>query len=104
MYTLNIMATNYRKTKFVGVKELRQNMAKLTDEARAKNLKLVVMKHNKPIFELNPIANDAVWDDEGIYDEEFVKGLKKQIADIKSGKAKTYTIDEVRSYLGLEQI
>ena len=57
-------------TRFVGIKQFRQNMAKISDQARKKKERLIVLRKNKPIFELRPIqAKDALF--------EFYKDIEK---------------------------
>ena len=46
-------------TRFIGMKQLRQNMAKIAGEARKKNERLVVLRKNEPIFELRPLSRDS---------------------------------------------
>jgi len=67
-------------TKFIGVKELRQNMAKITKDAQKKSERIIVMRKNKPIFELRPLL------DEDIYKESFVKDIREAVSQAKRGK------------------
>ncbi|HEY4504340.1 MAG TPA: hypothetical protein VJI73_01060 [Candidatus Paceibacterota bacterium] len=43
-------------TRMVGVRQFRQNLTKLTERARLKKERLVVLRKNIPIFEILPIA------------------------------------------------
>ena len=43
-------------TRFIGVKEFRQNMTRLCKEMERKNFCLVIMRHSTPIFRVTPIA------------------------------------------------
>jgi len=48
---------------YIGVKELRQNLDKYAKRVR-KGESFLVMKHNQPLFEINPPKVDK-WGDEG---------------------------------------
>ncbi len=45
-------------TKFIGMKELRQNMANIAKEAEKKKQRLIILRKNEPIFELRPLSGD----------------------------------------------
>lgn len=80
-------------TKFVGMKELRQNMAKLSTRAHQKNERLIVLRKNQPIFELRPLSNkDSLI-------EIFRQDIEIAQTDINSGAV--YSQEEVRKILGL---
>ena len=87
------MAEN-TKTKFVGVKEFRQNMTKLALQARKKKQDIIVMKHNEPLFTVQP-AVPRMWDGDKELKEELVISLLQQMKDIDEGKAKFYTHEEM---------
>lgn len=80
-------------TKFIGVKDFRQNMAEYTAQANKKKIKFIILKKNIPVLEVNPI-------DEKEY--AYVK-LSKELDDsekqIKEGKF--YTQKEVMKKFGL---
>ncbi len=80
-------------TKFVGVKELRQNMAKITKEAEEKNERLIILRKNRPIFELRPLSGKS------IYKESFIRDIKKALEQAERGEV--YSFDEVCDELGL---
>jgi len=42
-------------SKFIGVKEFRQNISKYSTEALHKNIRFIILKKNVPILEVNPI-------------------------------------------------
>ena len=48
-------------TRFVGTKELRQNMAKIAREAQEKNERIIVLRKNQPIFELRPLSGKSFY-------------------------------------------
>ena len=45
-------------TKFIGIKDFRQNMAEYARLARAKTARFVVMNRNVPMFEVTPFTED----------------------------------------------
>ena len=47
-------------TKFIGVKEFRRNLARVADAATKYNQRLIVLKKNRPIFELRPLSKKDV--------------------------------------------
>jgi len=80
-------------TKFVGTKELRQNMAKIAKEAQKKNERIIVLRKNKPVFELRPLS------DEDSFVESFRKDIEEARSDKKAGRV--YSQAQVRKMLGL---
>ncbi len=80
-------------TKFIGLKELRQNMAEVSNEATRKNQRVIVLKKNAPIFELRPLSEEdvALW--------TFERDL--EAARVSVRKEKTHSTAEVRKMLGL---
>lgn len=81
-------------TKFIGLKELRQNMATVTREASKKRHRVIVLKKNRPLFELRPLSTDdtKLW--------TFHRELEQALEDSRKGR--TYTTTEVRKMLGLK--
>jgi PHD/YefM family antitoxin component YafN of YafNO toxin-antitoxin module len=49
-------------TKFIGVKEFRQNMAQYAKQAQKKQVRYVVMNRNKPLFEISAFDEDENYD------------------------------------------
>ncbi len=80
-------------TKFVGTKELRQSMAKITKEAQDKNQRIIVLRKNKPVFELRPLT------DEDALLESFRKDIEEALLDKKKGRVKSQA--QVEKMLGL---
>lgn len=80
-------------TKLVGLKEFRLNLASYTKEVEAGDLRLIVLKKNKPVFEINSIDI-----------EEFtLENLRKDVA-VARNQAKNeevYTLEEAKKKLGL---
>lgn len=80
-------------TRFIGIKELRQNMAKVSDRALKKNERVIVLRKNKPIFELKPLTgSDALV-------ESFRRDIEEARLSVRAGNV--YTQDETRKMLGL---
>lgn len=81
-------------TQFIGLKELRQNMAKITSQAAKKRHRVIVLKKNAPLFELRPLSTDdiALW--------SFEHDIKHAQTSVRDGK--TYSTKQVREMLGLK--
>ena len=81
-------------TKFIGVKEFRQNMAKISEMARKKNQRLIVLRKNEPIFELRPLSKkDATL-------ERLALDIHEGLEDVKAGRV--YSHEEIKDFFGLE--
>jgi len=80
-------------TKFVGMKDFRQNMSKYTKESNQKGIKLIVLKKNVPVLEINPINEK-----EYAY-IKLSKELEESEKQIKDGKF--YTQEEAMKEFGL---
>ncbi len=80
-------------TKIIGIKKFRENVTSLWHDAAHKNVRYVVMRHNKPLFEANPI------NEEELLIATFAKDIKTARAQAKAGKV--YSHDEARKKLGL---
>ena len=83
-------------TKFIGIKEFRQNLSRLSKEAREKNIRFIVMSHSVPLWKVEPLEDEDDLIDELIlqkYDKEIRKGLQQ----VKKGK--TFSAEEVRKIL-----
>ncbi|HEC30637.1 MAG TPA: type II toxin-antitoxin system Phd/YefM family antitoxin [Candidatus Yonathbacteria bacterium] len=80
-------------TKFVGTKELRQNMAKITKDAQKKNERIIVLRKNKPVFELRPLS------DEASLIESFRKDIEEAQGQARRGEV--YTQEEILKEFGL---
>jgi len=80
-------------TRFVGLKEFRQNMAKISSQAQIKNQKLIILKKNQPIFELHPLSKK-----ESIL-ENLIKDVDEALDDVKNKRLLTQK--EVENMLGV---
>ena len=81
------------RTKLIGVKEFRQNIASLYAKAVKNGWSYIVMNHQKPLFEVRPLTHKEV------VLEQLVKDVAAAREDVKKGKV--YTAAEVRRKLGL---
>jgi len=79
-------------TKFVGIKEFRQNISGYAKQAQTGDSRLVIMNRNKPLFELKPFAED-------VYLDSFVESVLEAERDIAAGNF--YTSAEVKKELGI---
>ena len=80
-------------TRFVGTKQLRQNMATIAKEAQKRNERIIVLRKNQPIFELRPLSK------EDSLVESFRRDIEESRAQAKRGEI--YSQDEVLRGLGL---
>lgn len=80
-------------TKLIGLKEFRLNLASYTKEVESGNVRLIVLKKNKPVLEINPIS----------FKEFTLENLRKDISDARnqSKKGEVYTLEEAKEKLGL---
>lgn len=80
-------------TKFIGLKELRHNMATISKAAAKKKQRVIVLKKNTPLFELRPLSEDdiALW--------TFEHELNEARASVRKGNV--HSTNEVRAMLGL---
>ena len=90
MCTLLRMAV---KTKFIGIKEFRANIAEYSKKAQKGDARYVVMKRNKPLFEIMPFEED-------IYLESFLEDIAEAERDIAAGRV--YTMKQVKKMLGVK--
>lgn len=79
-------------TKFIGIKDFRQNMALYAKEARAKKSRLVVMSRNTPLFALEPFDEDESY--ESLYNK-----VTKAKADVAAGR--TYSQEKIMREFGV---
>lgn len=90
MYTK--VYTYVMTTKFVSIKEFRQNIATYANLARdnANTERIIVMNRNTPIFELKPFAQDTTL-------EKLVGDIQNARDDITHGRV--YSHEEVLNAL-----
>jgi PHD/YefM family antitoxin component YafN of YafNO toxin-antitoxin module len=80
-------------TKLIGLKEFRLNLAKYTKQVESGKVRLIVLKKNKPVLEINPI----------ITKEYTLENLQKEINEAQEQykNGEVYTAEEVEKELGL---
>lgn len=80
-------------TKFIGLKELRQNMARISREAHKNNQRVIVLRKNHPLFELRPLSfGDALT-------ETFRLDIGEAKKDARAGRV--HSQREVEKIFGL---
>lgn len=80
-------------TKFIGVKEFRQNLAKIAKNSKRNNQRLVILSRNIPIFEVHPLSG------KNFILENLALGIKQGLDDAKAGRV--YSQTQIESMLGL---
>lgn len=80
-------------TKFIGVKEFRQNIAKIAKNSKKNNQRLVILSRNVPILEVRPLS------DQDFTLESLTLGIKQGLDDAKAGRV--YSQAQIESMLGL---
>jgi antitoxin (DNA-binding transcriptional repressor) of toxin-antitoxin stability system len=80
-------------THFIGMKELRQNMSKITKQAKKKNERLIILRKNEPVFELKPLSK------EDIVIETFRQDIEEALRDEKAGRV--HNQKDIERLLGL---
>ena len=80
-------------TKFIGTKQLRQNMAKITNDALKKKDRIIVLRKNKPIFELRPLSDE----------DAFVESFRQDIEEAReqARKGEVFSQEEILRELGV---
>lgn len=83
------------KTKLIGVKDFRQNMAKYHRQALKHGLRYLVMSRNMPVFEVKSLSKkDATL-------EKLYADIAEAREDVKAGRV--YTLEQVEKKLGLRK-
>ena len=80
-------------TKFIGVREFRQNISELYKTAQKKNIKYIVLNKNKPVFEVRSISEK----DSSL--EQLIAITTEARADSKAGR--TYSLESIEKELGI---
>ncbi len=98
VYTIIFFMKKNLKIQTVGIKEFRQRIAFYANQAIARGISLVVLKHNLPIFEVKPLSKA----------EQKKRAMEKLVADIAEARAQVrrgevYTLDEVEQYLKMKK-
>jgi len=80
-------------TRFIGMKQLRQNMATVVKRAHKKNERLVVLRKNQPLFELRPLSSSEM------FVESFRKDIEEARREARTGHTRSQK--EVEKALGM---
>lgn len=80
-------------TKFIGVKDFRQNISDYAKRARKGDARYIIMNRNKPLFEIKAFAEDE-------YLDSFVADVLKAEADVVRGHY--HAQEEVLKELGVK--
>ncbi|PIQ77671.1 hypothetical protein COV82_03255 [Candidatus Peregrinibacteria bacterium CG11_big_fil_rev_8_21_14_0_20_46_8] len=80
-------------TKFIGMKDFRQNMATYTKKAKQQNVRFIILKKNVPVLEIKAI------DEKEITLEKLAEDVAEARKQIKRGEV--YTQAEVMKELGI---
>ena len=81
-------------TKFIGLKDFRQNLAGYTKEAKLKNVRFIILKKNVPVLEVKAL------DEKEFSLEKLAAEIAEARQQVKEGKV--YTHKQVIKMLGLE--
>jgi len=82
-------------TKFVGVKEFRQNIADYHKQATKNGWRFIILNRNKPIFDVRPLTEeDATL-------ERLAEDVNLARTQYSAGK--NYTPSQARKVLGLKK-
>ncbi|MEY3783887.1 MAG: hypothetical protein RLZZ230_209 [Candidatus Parcubacteria bacterium] len=79
-------------TKFIGIKDFRQNIAEYAKKAQTQKARYVVMNRNKPLFEITPFEEDENYD-------SLYNAVMKAKADVAEGNYSTQ--EEVMKKFGV---
>lgn len=82
-------------TKFIGMKEFRQNIATYTKQAKMKNIQFIILKKNVPVLEVKPV------DEKKFAMERLAEKIKEAREDVKHRRV--YTEDQMYKLLGLSK-
>ena len=80
-------------TKFIGLKDFRQNLAGYTKEAKVKNIRFIILKKNVPVLEVKAL------DEKNFTFEQLVQKTAKARKEVKEGKV--YSQKQIMKEFGL---
>ncbi len=80
-------------TKFIGLKQFRQNLAGYTKEAKMKNIRFIILKKNVPVLEVKAL------DEKEFAYEKLAAEIAEARKQVKEGKV--YTQEEIMKEFGL---
>ena len=77
-------------TKFIGIKEFRQNISKL---GKKKNMRFIVMNHSEPFLKVETINEDE------LFMQMYAKDIEEALKQVDKGQ--TRPLEEVMKELGI---
>lgn len=80
-------------TKFIGVREFRQNISDLYRTAQKKKLRYIVLNKNKPVFEVRPLSVK----DSSL--EYLLEAVQEARGDLKAGRV--HSLESMEQELGI---
>lgn len=80
-------------TKFIGLKEFRQNLAGYTKQAKVKKIRFIILKKNIPVLEVKAL------DEKDFMLEKLAAEITEAREQVKTGKV--YTQQEIMEEFGL---
>ena len=80
-------------TKFIGVKEFRQNIAKIVKNSKKYDQRLVILNRNTPILEVRPLSS------KNFTLESLTLDIQQGLDDAKAGRV--YSQAQIERKLGL---
>ena len=80
-------------TKFIGVREFRQNITTFYKKAQKDNARYIVLNKNKPVFEVRPLS------EKDFFLENLLITTKEARADAKAGRV--HSLESIEKELGL---
>lgn len=80
-------------TKFVGIKQFRQNIASYAEDAKIKNVRFIILRKNVPVLEVKSL------DEKEFVLEKLADDVKKAREDVKKGNV--YTQKQLMTEFGL---
>ena len=80
-------------TKFIGVREFRQNITTLYKKAQKDSVRYIVLNKNKPVFEVRPLS------EKDFFLEKLLITTKEARADAKASRV--HSLESIEKELGL---
>lgn len=80
-------------TQFIGIKEFRQHMAKVSADARRRKCRLIILRKNKPVFAVTPLS------EKDVFEQDLLRRVEKAERDLQAGR--TLSTKELQKRLGL---
>lgn len=81
-------------TKFIGLKQFRQNLAECTKQVQLKKVRFIVLKKNTPAFEVNAV------DEKKVFYEKLAADIEAAREDVRQGRV--YSQEQIMKEFGLK--